>query len=108
MLQAQVDSDKVTVSALTKAVQEKDKLIEYLKKQEEEFSREMDKSTSVINNLKQALNESKKKFDSVITRLKEPGPIEHKIAPGSSSLIKTEIGLKGPPCFCLGFETVFC
>ncbi len=59
LLQAQVDSDKVTVSALTKAVQEKDKLIEYLKKQEEEFSREMDKSTSVINNLKQALNESK-------------------------------------------------
>ena len=55
---AQIDSDKVTVSALTRAVQEKDKSIELLKKQLEEFAREMDKSTAVINNLNRTFNES--------------------------------------------------
>ena len=76
---AQIDSDKVKVSALTKvifsstlfqihsffnwnnekAVQERDKQIEILKKQLEEFAKEMDKSTSVINNLNKTFYESK-------------------------------------------------
>lgn len=55
---AQIDSDKVKVSALTKAVQERDKQIELLKKQLEEFAREMDKSASVINSLNKTFAES--------------------------------------------------
>lgn len=55
---AQIDSDKVRVSALTKAVQERDKQIELLKKQAEEYAREMDKSASVIANLNKSAYES--------------------------------------------------
>ena len=54
----QIDSDKATVSALSKTVGERDKQIEVLKKQCEEFSKEMDKSTAVINNLNKTFNES--------------------------------------------------
>ena len=56
---SQIDSDKATVSALTKTIQERDKQIEFLKKQGEEFAKEMDKSTAVINNLNKTFNESK-------------------------------------------------
>ena len=69
LTRAQIDSDKVTVSALTRAVQEKDKKIEFLKKQLEEYVREMDKSTAVINNLNRTFNESNYKnliFTSLI------------------------------------------
>ena len=53
-----MDSDKATVSALAKTIQDKDKQIEILKKQAEEYAREMDKSTAVINNLNKTFYES--------------------------------------------------
>ena len=54
-----MDSDKATVSALAKTIQDKDKQIEILKKQAEDYAREMDKSTAVINNLNKTFYESK-------------------------------------------------
>ena len=59
---AQVDSDKSTVSSLSRAVAEKDRQIELLKRQCEEFAREMDKSTAVINNLNRTFDENSKIF----------------------------------------------
>jgi hypothetical protein len=55
---AQVDSDKASVSVLTKALQEKDKQIDILKKQIDEYAKEMDKSAALINNLNQTFYES--------------------------------------------------
>ena len=54
----QIDSDKASVSALTKALQDKDGQIEILKKQLEDYAREMDKSAAVINNLNKTFYES--------------------------------------------------
>jgi chromosome segregation ATPase len=59
---AQVDSDKASVSALTKALQEKDKQIDILKKQIDEYAKEMDKSAALINNLNQTFYESNSFF----------------------------------------------
>lgn len=55
---AEIDSDKVTVSALAKTIQEKERQIELLKKNCEEYAKEMDKSYAVINNLNKTFDES--------------------------------------------------
>ncbi len=47
-------------------MQERDKQIELLKKQLEEFAREMDKSTSVINNLNKTFYESNISFSVIL------------------------------------------
>ena len=59
---AMMDSDKNSVSALSKAIQDRDKQIEMLKRQSEVFAQEMDKSAAVINNLNKTIYESKIKF----------------------------------------------
>lgn len=57
---AQLDSDKTTVTALTRAVAEKDRQMELLKRQCEEYAREMDKSTTVIQGLNKTFSENSK------------------------------------------------
>ena len=56
---AHIDSDKATVSSMAKALQDKDAQIDILKKQLEDYAREMDKSAAVINNLNKTFYESK-------------------------------------------------
>jgi hypothetical protein len=46
-----MDSDKTSVASLTKGIQDKDKQIEILKQQIEEYTKEMDKSSAIISNL---------------------------------------------------------
>lgn len=53
-------------------MQERDKQIELLKKQLEEFAREMDKSTSVINNLNKTFYESNISFSVILISIFSP------------------------------------
>jgi hypothetical protein len=58
------DSDKETVSALKKGLQDKDKQIEILKAQIEEHAREMDKTSAIMNNMNRTFQESWFNFSS--------------------------------------------
>ena len=53
-----MDSDKTSVASLTKALQDKDKQIDILKHQIEECTKEMDKSSALINNLNKNMSTS--------------------------------------------------
>ena len=55
-----LDTDKETVSALSKVLQEKDKQIEIFKKQIEEYAREMNKSAAVIQSMNETYHERAK------------------------------------------------
>ena len=55
----EMDSDKATVSSLTKTLGDKEKQIALLKQQIEDCRKEMDKSAAVINNLNKTFYESK-------------------------------------------------
>lgn len=59
---AEIDSDKNTVSALKKTLQERDKQILGLKQQIDECRKEIDKSTTTINNLNKSYYENSKLF----------------------------------------------